>query len=161
MELSPVEQSLLAEIQGGLPLTSKPYEAIGQKIGLSEDKVLQMIAQLHEKGIIRRMGLVVKHRSLGYTSNAMVVWNIPDEWETRVGETFSQFDFVTLCYSRPRRPPLWPYNLFCMIHGKNQATVLSQVTKLRQSCLLSEIEFDVLFSQRCFKQRGARYFKKG
>lgn len=161
MELTTVEQSLLAEIQNGLPLVSDPYQKIGQKIGITESEVIECLSQLSERKVIRRFGIVVKHRKLGYTSNAMVVWDIPDVWEAEVGKSFSQFDFVTLCYSRPRRLPQWRYNLFCMIHGKDRETVLAQIEQLREHCMIPSVPHEVLFSRKCFKQRGARYFKQG
>ena len=37
------------------------------------------------------------------------------------GRILADLPFVTLCYRRPRRPPRWPYNLFCMIHGRDRA----------------------------------------
>ena len=36
-------------------------------------------------GLIKRMGVVVRHRALGYRANAMVVWDVPDNELERVG----------------------------------------------------------------------------
>ncbi|NOQ35280.1 MAG: AsnC family protein, partial [Methylococcaceae bacterium] len=105
---------------------------------------------------IKRLGVIVKHRKLGYRANAMVVWNIPDEKVDDVGAIISQIDFVNLCYQRPRRKQ-WAYNLYCMIHGKSRDIVLEQLEQLIKSCQLSAFDYEVLFSRRCFKQRGARY----
>ena len=58
---------------------------------------------------------------------------------------------------RPRRLPDWPYNLFCMIHGRRRETVLEQVTELREALGIPEERHAVLFSRRQFKQRGACY----
>ena len=62
-----------------------------------------------------------------------------------------------MCYRRPRRPPAWPYNLFCMIHGRNREKVLAQVETATREAGLDGLARDVLFSLRRFKQRGARY----
>ena len=67
-----------------------------------------------------------------------------------------KFSFVTLCYQRPMLPE-WPYNLYCMIHGKNKVTVENQLAQLIEQCGLETIEKQILFSSRCFKQRGAVY----
>ena len=63
--------------------------------------------------------------------------------------------FVTLCYRRPRRPPDWPYNLFCMIHGRDRNTVVEQVAAVRALPGLADIQHALLFSRRRFKQCGA------
>jgi len=94
---------------------------------------------------------------LVYRANAMTVWNIPDEVVSELGICMGQFDFVTLCYRRPRRLPDWPYNLFTMIHGKDRDDVLANIQLLAERCSLSDIEHEVLFSKRRFKQRGAIY----
>jgi DNA-binding Lrp family transcriptional regulator len=103
------------------------------------------------------MGVVVRHRSLGYHANAMVVWNIPDDAIERVGKLLAAQECVTLCYQRPRRLPDWPYNLFCMIHGREREAVLRRLEQIIAADGLGDIPHEVLFSMRSFKQRGARY----
>ena len=64
---------------------------------------------------------------------------------------------VTLCYRRPRRLPDWPYNLFCMIHGRERGEVETIIADLRQRHGLEAAAHEVLFSLTRFKQNGARY----
>ncbi len=150
------DRQLLAEIQLGLPLCSRPYQQIGVNIDMPEAEVIERLTRLKQRGLIKRMGVIVKHRPLGYRANAMVVWNIPDEKVKQLGGRISQFSFVTLCYQRPRQPE-WPYNLYCMIHGKDRNTVLTQLEQLTSDCGLADFATEILFSRRCFKQRGAVY----
>ncbi|MCP3867632.1 MAG: Lrp/AsnC family transcriptional regulator [Gammaproteobacteria bacterium] len=157
MVLSEQDRRLIAEIQEGLPLTSHPYLEIGSRIGASEEDVIERIGRLQASGIIKRMGIVVRHHELGYTANAMVVWDVPDERLDDIGMRLGNQDCVTLCYQRPRRLPDWPYNLFCMIHGQNKERVLHTIDALVDSQKLGDIPHKVLFSGRRFKQRGARY----
>lgn len=157
MVLNEQDYRLIAEIQGGLPLTSHPYAEIGERIGLDEKTVIKRIDAMLESGIIKRLGIVVRHHELGYTANAMVVWDVPDERLNEVGEKLGALDCITLCYQRPRRLPDWPYNLFCMIHGQEREKVLAYIDRLVGSEGLADIPHKVLFSGRRFKQRGARY----
>ena len=157
MVLSEANARLVAEIQGGLPLSPHPYAEIGERIGMSEQEVIERISRMQESGIIKRLGIVVRHHELGYTANAMVVWDVPDERLDEVGEKLGREACVTLCYQRPRRLPQWPYNLFSMIHGKDRDRVLDTIDNIIQSCGLEGIRYKVLFSGRRFKQRGARY----
>ncbi len=158
--LSEREMELVAAIQGGLPLVSRPYAAIGAKIGMPEKEVIEQLACWQADGTIRRMGVIVRHHELGYRANAMVVWNIPDAKVQEVGKLLGKQNVVTLCYQRPRRLPDWPYNLFCMIHGQDRDVVSGHVETLAgllaEQCGLPDAEHDVLFSRRRFKQRGAR-----
>lgn len=147
---------LLAQIAEGLPICSHPYAIMGEKIGLSEAQVIERLTYLQDTGMVKRLGIIVKHATLGYRANAMIVWRIPEADIDFVAQQMLQFPFVTLCYQRPILPE-WPYNLYCMIHGKNKDTVQSQLAQLIEQCGLDTVEKQILFSSRCFKQRGAVY----
>jgi len=153
----PIDLALVQAVQDGLPLVPRPYAAIGERIGLAEPEVRLRLARLLERGDIRRLGVVVRHRELGYRANAMVVWDIPNERVAELGRAIGAQPFVTLCYRRPRRLPQWPYNLFCMIHGRSRDRVLLNLEQLVECCGLQDIGHRVLFSRRRFKQCGARY----
>lgn len=157
MVLTDQDYRLIEAIQGGLPLCSHPYAEIGERIGLDEQVVIERIAALQDDGVIKRMGIVVRHHELGYTANAMVVWDVPDQRVDAVGEQLGAQPCVTLCYQRPRRLPEWPYNLFCMVHGRDRDRVLDTIEQMVESQDLQGIPRKILFSGRRFKQRGARY----
>jgi len=157
MVLTEADNRLIAAIQEGLPLTARPYADIAGRIGLSEQEVLDRVGQMQKSGIIKRMGIVVRHRELGYTANAMVVWDVPDGRVDEIGRILGGQICVNLCYQRPRRLPAWPYNMFCMIHGKSRRRVLDYLDEIVRSEGLEDIPRKVLFSSKCFKQRGARY----
>jgi DNA-binding Lrp family transcriptional regulator len=157
MVLSEQDRTLIAAIQGGLPLVARPYAGIAARLGLTEDAVIERLAALQAAGLIKRMGVVVRHRTLGYRANAMVVWDIPDAEVERVGALLAGETCVTLCYQRPRRLPEWRYNLFCMIHGRERDTVLRRLGQIVDFHRLELFPHAVLFSGRSFKQRGARY----
>ena len=108
-------------------------------------------------GAIKRFGVVVRHHELGYRANAMCVWDIPDDKVDSIGQNIARKPPVTLCYRRPRRLPDWPYNLFCMIHGKERSVVITQIEKIVEELKLHHLPRSVLFSGRRFKQRGAYY----
>jgi len=144
-------------MQGGLPICSRPYAGLAKEFACSEREIISTIAQLKEDEVLNRFGVIVKHRRLGYNANAMVVWDIADEHIETLGNKLAAEPDVTLCYQRPRNLPHWPYNLFTMLHGKERSTVLNILDDIRER-LSIDSNYDVLFSTRCFKQRGARYF---
>jgi DNA-binding Lrp family transcriptional regulator len=157
MELSDRERQLLAALEGGLPLVPCPYAAIAARIGLDEAQVIAGLNRLIAERVIKRFGVIVRHRELGYRANAMVVWDVADGLVAEAGRALATLPFVTLCYRRPRRPPLWPYNLFCMIHGRERSAVEVLVEAASTAAGLEGVPRAVLFSRRRFKQRGARY----
>ena len=152
--LDDVDRHIISFLQTGLPICSRPYAAIAEQLQLTEQQVIQRIQILRTTDCIKRFGIIVRHHELGYRANAMVVWDIPDNQIEEAGHCFSQYDFVTLCYQRPRRLPEWPYNLFSMIHGQDKNEVLQRIEQMNIECD-TRYPYQVLFSQRRFKQRGA------
>lgn len=161
MVLSQTDEKILACIQDGLPLVARPYAAIARQTGLTEPDVRERIAAMQSSGIIKRLGIVVRHHELGYRANAMVVWNVPDDGVSDLGKRMGALDCVTLCYRRKRSLPGWPYNLFCMIHGRSRESVLERIEEIIIALGIEEIPHEILFSGRRFKQRGARYLATG
>ncbi len=156
--LDMLNQKLLMQLSEGLPICSRPYLQIAENLKISEAEVIARLKQLNTNGIIKRFGVIVKHSTLGYRANAMCVWRIPENQIDDIAAHLLKFSFVTLCYQRPALPD-WNYNLYCMIHGKDRNTVLNQLSELKKMCGLQAFEHEILFSRKCFKQRGAIYQK--
>ena len=153
-----IEQQLKFLLQQGLPIHSRPYEQLARQVVSDEATVYQLIQRWQQEGLIRRMGAIADHHKLGYQANAMVVFDVPGHLVDELGQRIAATGQVNLCYRRPRRPQ-WPYNLFCMIHGRERDQVLQAINDLRNDCELHAFSYDVLFSRRQFKQCGGSYFR--
>jgi DNA-binding Lrp family transcriptional regulator len=151
------ERRLLAALQEGLPLVARPYTALAAAAGIGEGEAIDCLARWVDDGLIRRLGVVVRHRELGYRANAMAVWAVPDGVVRPLGLNLAQEEGVTLCYRRLRGGPRWPYNLYCMIHGRSREAVLERLERIRAHTGLGAFQSQVLFSRTRFKQTGARY----
>ena len=151
-----LDRKLIVATQGGLPLSPMPYADIAAQLGIDEAEVLKRMQNLLDNGVIRRIGVVPNHYTLGYTFNGMTVWDVADDVIDQLGQQVGNLPFVSHCYRRPRHLPDWPYNLFAMVHGKTRAEVDEQIasiqTLLGKACRSS----DVLFSQRILKKTGLR-----
>ena len=77
--LDTTDRRLIVETQGGLPLVSRPYHALAERLGMAPAEVMARIQRMLERGIIRRIGAVPNHYALGYQANGMTVWDVPDE----------------------------------------------------------------------------------
>lgn len=156
-QLTAGDRALIRIVQHGLPLVSRPYADIAERLATTEPDVIERLTKLINNGAIKRYGIVVRHHELGYRANGMVVWDIPDQRVRELGRCIGGFDCVTLSYRRPRRLPDWPYNLFTMVHGRDRTEVEGKVADIVERCGLQDINHSILFSIRRFKQRGARY----
>ncbi len=160
LHLSTEDRALIKAVQSGLAVVSRPYVEIAEQLNTTEANVISRLQYLIDNGAIKRYGVVVRHKELGYTANGMVVWDIPDDKVEELGMCIGKYDCVTLSYRRPRRLPDWPYNLFTMVHGSNREEVTLKVEEIVEKCGLKNIEHTILFSTRRFKQRGASYAQK-
>jgi DNA-binding Lrp family transcriptional regulator len=157
MKQADMKQAIVHAMQDGLALTPRPFAAIAERLGTDEETVLDVVRELQATGTIKRFGVVVRHHELGFCANAMVVWDAPDESVHAIARRLAEDPDVTLCYRRPRRPPSWPYNLFCMIHGRDRVSVERKISTLRSAHGIQNLPHCILFSRRRFKQRGANY----
>ena len=128
---------------------------MGARIGASEHHVIDRLAALAALGILTRLGVIVRHRALGWGSNAMVVWGIPAEAIQAAGLALAGLPGITLCYQRRIVPGVWPFGLFSMIHARSRGEALDVLGQARALPDLSGATHRVLFSTRCFKQAGA------
>jgi DNA-binding Lrp family transcriptional regulator len=155
-QIDAVERRIIVATQGGLPRVTRPYHAIGEQIGITGAEVMARLQRMLDTGIIRRIGAVPNHYALGYRFNAMSVWNVPDERIREFGERIGALEFVSHCYHRPRHLPLWPYNLFAMVHGRDRHEVETKVSEIAR--LLGEADrgHELLYSTRILKKTGLR-----
>jgi DNA-binding Lrp family transcriptional regulator len=151
----PIDRALLGAIEDGLALTPEPFAPLARELDLDEADVLARLGRLVGARVISRFGCILRHRPLGYRANAMAVWDVPDEVVDRVAAQLAERDAVTLCYRRTRRLPAWPYNLFAMVHGRERDDVGAEIADAERAVGLSDCGSAILFSRRCFKQRGA------
>lgn len=151
--LPEAERALAAHLTAGLPLVPRPYAAFG----VPETDLIAALERWLATGIVRRIGAVVRHRPLGYEANALVVWDAPDAEASDAGRRLAADPAVTLAYRRARALPAWPFNLYCMVHGRERAAVTQSIERLSAQQGVSGYPRAVLFSQRCFSQRAAHY----
>jgi DNA-binding Lrp family transcriptional regulator len=147
---------LMAATQEGLPLCTRPFEALAVRLGMSQDEVLARFAEMIANGSVRRIAAVPNHYALGFRANGMSVWDVDDEDAIECGREVGALPFVSHCYLRPRHPPEWPYNLFAMVHGHCRAAVDAQVESIAQILGTKQRGFDVLYSKRILKKTGMR-----
>jgi DNA-binding Lrp family transcriptional regulator len=156
LPIDAVDRRLIQATQAGLPLVERPYHDLASELGISAEDVIRRLHRMMETGIIRRIGVVPNHYVLGYRANGMSVWDVPDEDVSRIGHRVGALDFVSHAYHRPRHPPMWPYNLFAMVHGRSRAEVEDKVAEIAELIGPADHGHTVLYSTRILKKTGLR-----
>ena len=154
--LDAVDRRIVATTQNGLPLVAHPYAAVAKAASIGETEAIARLGRLLACGAIRRIGVIPNHYALGLTANGMSVWDVDDRAVAEAGLRIGALDFVSHCYERPRHLPLWPYNLFAMVHGRSRQEVLDKVERIAALLGPDARAHDVLFSTRILKKTGLR-----
>lgn len=155
--LSNLEKKIIANIQGDIPISPRPYEDIAQNLQISESELIDALQVLCSKGVIRRFGATLRHQKSGYTANAMTAWQVDEDRADEVGEIMAAFRQVSHCYRRIATDE-WPYNLYTMIHGTDETTVHIAAREISKATGVAT--YKVLFSRKELKKTSMVYFQE-
>ncbi|MCU9848834.1 AsnC family transcriptional regulator [Defluviimonas sp. WL0024] len=159
--IRPDDGAIIQAMTDGLALVARPFAALGDDLGRAEMEVISRLRALTEARILTRLGIIVRHRAIGWRSNAMVVWDVPEDEIDRAGPALAGYPGVTLCYQRRPAPGKWRYRLYSMIHARTRSEALDILTGAADLPELRGKDHEVLFSLRCFKQTGALVHDRG
>jgi DNA-binding Lrp family transcriptional regulator len=155
IELTPLHLDIIRETQYNLPVESEPFAAIVEALGITHEKLFEVLNELKDAGVMRRFAAILNHRKAGFNANAMVVWDVDEKEGEDIGKRAAEFSAVSHCYLRPKYEN-WPYNLFTMVHGKT-----TEETNAIIASIAEEIEHKdkrPLYSTREFKKVRIQYF---
>ncbi|MCE8548391.1 AsnC family transcriptional regulator [Ruegeria pomeroyi] len=150
------DRRIIAAMQEGLPLVPAPFARVAADLALPEPELMERIAALKARGVIRRIAAAPNHYKLGLTSNGMTVWDVDDARIADLGARVGALAFVTHCYERPRARPDWPYNLFAMVHGADRDEVEAKRGEIAALLGTACRGHDILYSTRILKKTGLR-----
>ena len=151
-----VDREIILATQNGMPLVERPFDDIGKRVEISSNEVKYRLEVMLANGVIRRIGAVPNHYRLGFTANGMSVWDVRDKAVDEYGELVGALDYVTHCYRRPRHLPIWPYNLYAMVHAKSRHAVEEKIAAI--AVILADVclGHEILYSTKILKKTGLR-----
>lgn len=151
-----LDKRIIMKLQEDIPIVEEPYKVLAKELGIEEDELITRIKSYHESGILKRIAAVLYHREAGFKSNAMVVWKVPEASVDEIGNYMASLSEVSHCYER-KTCYNWQYNLFTMIHGKDNEACENVV-----KCIYNKIgikNYKILYSTQEFKKSSMKYFK--
>ena len=149
------DKEFIRELQKDLDIVDRPFLNAAKKLGMTEEQVFEKLKHYEEIGVMRRFAAILRHRDVGFVANGMIVWKVPEERITEVGEKLGAFPQVSHCYQRPVYAD-WPYNVFSMIHCKSQDEAQEMAKTIQNQ--INVDEYRILFSAREFKKTRVEYF---
>lgn len=149
------DKHFIRELQKDMEIIDEPFAKAAKTLGISESELFKKMRYYEDIGVMRRFAAILRHRQVGFTANGMIVWKVPEDRITTVGETLGSFPQVSHCYERPTYDD-WPYNVFSMIHCKTQDEA-NEMAKIIQDQIHVD-DYKILFSSREFKKTRVEYF---
>ncbi|MEE9242366.1 MAG: Lrp/AsnC family transcriptional regulator, partial [Nitrosopumilaceae archaeon] len=85
------DKEFIRELQKDLEIVDRPFLNTAQKLGITEEELFQKLKHYEDIGVMRRFAAILRHRDAGFIANGMIVWKVPDDRITEVGETLGSF----------------------------------------------------------------------
>jgi len=156
--LPPVIQGdIMNELQQDLPLSPTPFKDIAKRFHIEEEMFFNFLHSLKTSKKMSRFAGILKHRNLGFTANAMVVWEIPENMISPFVEHAVTYPSISHCYERVTYPK-WPYNIYTMIHGKSHTMTQKVIDEL--SSKFGITRYEVLCSGKEYKKQRVNFFSQ-
>ena len=112
------QRAWIRRLDGDLPVCARFFEAQAAALGVREETLLARLSTWQETGVIRRIGLLLRHRELGFRANGMCCWETAPEEVREKGRLLAAAPEVTHCYERPPAAA-FPFRLYAMIHTRS------------------------------------------
>ena len=152
------EKALVRALQGNLPLSADPFGAVADALRWEPAELLDLLVAWQERGVLRRVGIILRHRQAGFVANGMCIWRAAPNDVERAGRVLSSCPDVTHCYERPPRET-FPYNLFAMVHARERVVAQRIFAELSEQAGLADGK--MLTSVREFKKSSPVFFCEG
>jgi DNA-binding Lrp family transcriptional regulator len=157
IKFEPTEQDkdFIRELQKDMEIIDEPFVKAANTLGITENELFEKMKQYEDNGVMRRFAAILRHRQVGFTANGMIVWKVPEDRISEVGEKLGAFPQISHCYERPTYSD-WPYNVFSMIHCKTQDEANEMAKTIQDQ--INVPDYRILFSSREFKKIRVEYF---
>ena len=128
-----IDKKILNIIQKDFPLVAEPFNAVAEKVGISEDEVLERISRLKQEGIIRRIGAVFDSKKMGFVSTLCAA-RVPEEKLKDFVEVVNSYAGVTHNYRRNHE-----YNVWFTFIAPDKETLKKSLAKICNRTGIEEI----------------------
>lgn len=136
------DRLILDHIQSDFPLVSRPYAAIGEALGMTEEEVFSRVRKMRSNGLIRRLGANFQSGKVGFVSTLCAA-KVPEELKMDFISRVNALPGVTHNYERDH-----PYNIWFTLISENLEKAESILSRLSEE---SGVQILNLPATRLFK----------
>ncbi|MCK5361305.1 MAG: Lrp/AsnC family transcriptional regulator [Gammaproteobacteria bacterium] len=100
-----LDKHLLNDFQYGFPLEPRPFKKIAERLGTTEDVVIDRLNELQDQGTVSRVGAVFRANSIG--ASTLAAMSVPEKKIEGVAAMVSDYSEVNHNYLREHHFNLW------------------------------------------------------
>ncbi|MBI2173780.1 MAG: Lrp/AsnC family transcriptional regulator [Candidatus Omnitrophica bacterium] len=104
--LDTVDKALLTEAQKQFPVNHRPFQILGERLGISEQECLERVSRLKTNGVIRQLSAIFDTRALGYQST-LAAMRVDPARADEAAEVINQHPGASHNYKRNDPFNLW------------------------------------------------------
>jgi DNA-binding Lrp family transcriptional regulator len=149
--------ALIRALQGPMAAVERPYDEAAAELGISTEQLLDRLAGMVDRKILRRVAAILYHRRAGFSANGMGVWKVPEDQILEVGGRMASFRGISHCYERPTYAD-WPYSVFTMAHGRSKEECDAILDSIAVECGMGPDDRATLYSSTEYKKIRLHYF---
>ncbi len=101
-----LDRKIVTELQMDFPVLPDPYDIIADRLGVETTELLQRVQALLESGTIRRIGISVDSRKMGFASTLAAV-RVADDRVDSTSEIINSYPEITHSYLRENEFNIW------------------------------------------------------
>lgn len=104
--LDAADRALINALQGGFPLCDRPYQTIGESLGLSEDEVITRLQSLLERKVLTRFGPMYQIERIG-GAFVLAALRVPEDDFDHIAGVVNALPEVAHNYRREHALNMW------------------------------------------------------
>ncbi|MEG1345415.1 MAG: hypothetical protein RSC78_01635 [Acidaminococcaceae bacterium] len=158
-DLTPLEIKIIKALQAEFPLVPEPYRILAQELGLAEAELLAILTTLQQRGLLKRISVALRHNNVGYTTNVMLVWDVPAAQVATVARLLTADSHITHCYERAKSAE-FDYNLYSMTHATGEEEYQAFLDTITSAVGSLATKYLALRTKRELKKIGMKYFEE-
>lgn len=100
------DRAIINSLQGGFPITERPYAQVAQGLGISEQTLIERIERLLQDKYLSRFGPMYHAEQLG-GALSLVAMRVPEAEFERVADIVNSYPEVAHNYARDHALNMW------------------------------------------------------
>ena len=136
--LDDMDRLLLNNLQGGFPVTHRPFAEVAERFGLTEADVLARLHRLVADGALSRFGTILNAPQLG-GERTLAAMRVPRERFEEVAAFVNGLDAVSHNYERDHA-----FNMWFVISSEDEADIARTIAEIERHTGLSVINLPTL-----------------